>query len=65
MTTSYLTTFYSMTTFYMTTVFCSKLVLQRNRYIRNVELWEWKHRVLLEEYYIFNEVIPLEVFIIN
>ncbi len=24
-------------------------------------LWEWKNRVLLEEYYIFNEVIPLEV----
>ncbi len=24
-------------------------------------LWEWKNRVLLEEYYIFNVVIPLEV----
>ncbi len=24
-------------------------------------LWEWKNRVLLEECYIFNEVIPLEV----
>ncbi len=23
--------------------------------------WEWKNRVLLEEYYIFNVVIPLEV----
>ncbi len=23
-------------------------------------LWEWKNRVLLEEYYIFNVVIPLE-----
>ncbi len=25
-------------------------------------LWEWKNRVLLEEYYIFNVVIPLEEF---
>ena len=24
-------------------------------------LWEWKNRVLLEEYYIFNVAIPLEV----
>ena len=24
-------------------------------------LWEWKNRVLLEEYYIFHEAIPLEV----
>ena len=24
-------------------------------------LWEWKNRVLLEEYHIFNVVIPLEV----
>ena len=24
-------------------------------------LWEWKNRVLLEEYYIFNAAIPLEV----
>jgi hypothetical protein len=24
-------------------------------------LWEWKNRVLLEEYYIFNAVIPPEV----
>ena len=24
-------------------------------------LWEWKNRVLLEEYYIFNVLIPLEV----
>ncbi len=24
-------------------------------------LWEWKSRVLLEEYYIFNVVLPLEV----
>ncbi len=24
-------------------------------------LWEWKNRVLLEEYYISDEVIPLEV----
>ncbi len=24
-------------------------------------LWEWKDRVLLEAYYIFNVVIPLEV----
>ncbi len=24
-------------------------------------LWEWENRVLLEEYYIFNAVIPLEV----
>ncbi len=24
-------------------------------------LWEWKNRVLLEEHYIFNVVIPLEV----
>ncbi len=24
-------------------------------------LWEWKNRVLLETYYIFNVVIPLEV----
>ena len=24
-------------------------------------LWEWKNRVLLKEYYIFNVVIPLEV----
>ena len=23
--------------------------------------WEWKNRVLLEEYYIFNVAIPLEV----
>jgi hypothetical protein len=23
--------------------------------------WEWKNRVLLEEYYIFDVVIPLEV----
>jgi hypothetical protein len=24
-------------------------------------LWEWKNRVLLEEYYIFDAAIPLEV----
>ena len=24
-------------------------------------LWEWKNRVLLEEHYIFNVAIPLEV----
>ena len=24
-------------------------------------LWEWKNRVLLEEYYMFNVAIPLEV----
>ncbi len=24
-------------------------------------IWEWKNRVLLEEYYIFNVAIPLEV----
>ncbi len=24
-------------------------------------LWEWENRVLLEEYYVFNVVIPLEV----
>ena len=24
-------------------------------------LWEWENRVLLEEYYIFNVAIPLEV----
>ncbi len=24
-------------------------------------LWEWKNRVLLEEYYTFDVVIPLEV----
>ena len=24
-------------------------------------LWEWKNRVILEEYYIFDAVIPLEV----
>ncbi len=24
-------------------------------------LWEWKNRVLLEEYYIFNVAIPLEL----
>ena len=24
-------------------------------------LWEWKNRVILEEYYIFNAAIPLEV----
>ncbi len=24
-------------------------------------LWEWKNRVLLEEYYVFNVAIPLEV----
>ena len=23
--------------------------------------WEWKNRVLLEEYYIFNAAIPLEI----
>ena len=24
-------------------------------------LWDWKNRVLLEEYYIFNVAIPLQV----
>ncbi len=28
-------------------------------------LWEWKNRVLLEEYYIFNLAIPLEVEMVN
>jgi hypothetical protein len=35
--------------------------LQKLPFRRLQTLWEWKNRVLLEEYYIFNAAIPLEV----